>query len=67
MLLNSLAGAPDGQQDEYVGQKNYNAGHNVAEEEEADDVAHSCGVVAGSMPVDAARCPVRLCPILSPA
>lgn len=67
VLLHSLTGAPDGQQDECVGQKDDSAGHNVAEEEEADDVAHSCGVLAGSVPIDAACCTIRLGPVLSPA
>lgn len=67
MLLHSLAGAPDGQQDECVGQEDDGAGHDVAEEEETDDVAHSCRALAGCMPVDAARCTIRLGPILSPA
>lgn len=67
VLLHSLAGAPDGQQDECVGQEDDSAGHNVAEEEETDDVAHSCRVLARSIPVDAARCTVRLGPVLSPA
>lgn len=67
MLLHSLARAPDSHQDKCVGQEDDSAGHNVAEEEEADDVAHSCRVLAGRMPVDAACCTVRLGPILSPA
>lgn len=67
VLLHSLAGAPDGQEDECVGQEDDSAWHNVAEEEEADDVAHSRRVLAGCMPVDAARCSVGLGSILSPA
>ncbi len=67
VLLHSLTGAPDGQQDECVGQEDDSAGQNVAEEEEADDVAHSCRALAGSVPIDAARGTVRLRPILSPA
>lgn len=66
VLLHSLTGAPDCHQDECVGQEDDSAGHNVAEEEEADDVAHSCSALAGSVPIDAARCTVRLCPVLSP-
>lgn len=67
VLLHSLTGAPDSQQDECVGQEDDSAGHNVAEEEEADDVAHCCRVLAGSMPIDAARCTIWLGPIFSPA
>lgn len=67
VLLHSLTGAPDGEQDECVGQEDDSAGHNVAEEEEAGDVAHSCRAIAGSMPIDAACCTVRLSPIFSPA
>lgn len=67
VLLHSLAGAPDCQQDERVGQKDDSAGHNVAEEEEADDVAHSCRVLVWSMPVDAACRTVRLGSVLPPA
>lgn len=67
MLLHSLAGAPDGQKDECVGQEDDSAGDDVAEEEEADDVGHSCGVLAGRVPVDAACCAVGLCSVLSPA
>lgn len=67
MLLHSLAGASDGQQDECVGQEDDSAGYNVAEEEEADDVAHGCGAFTGCVPVDAAGCSIRLSPVLSPA
>lgn len=67
VLLHCLAGAPNGQQNECVGQKDDSAGHNVAEDEEADYVAHSCRVLSWSMPVDAACCTVRLGPVLSPA
>lgn len=66
VLLHCLAGAADGQQDEHVGQKDDRAGNNVAEEEEADDVAHSQRVLARHVPVDAARRTVRLGPVLSP-
>lgn len=67
VLLHSLSRASDSHQDERVGQKDDGAGHNVAEEEEADYVAHSCRVLAGCFPVNAACCTIRLCPILSPA
>lgn len=67
VLLHSLTGAPHGHQDECVGQKNDSAGHDVAEEEEADYVAHGRRALAGSMPIDAARCTVRLGSILPPA
>lgn len=67
VLLHGLAGAPDSQQDERVGQENDSAGDNVAEEEEADDVAHRCGVLAGRVPVDATGCAIRLGPVLPPA
>ena len=67
MLLHSLTGAPYSQQDERVGQEDDSAGHDVAEEKEADDVAHSCKVLAWRMPVDAACCTVRLAPVLPPA
>lgn len=67
MLLHSLAGTSHGQQDECVGQEDDSAGYDVAEEEEADDVAHSCGALTGRMPVDAAGRPIRLSPVLSPA
>lgn len=67
VLLHGLAGAAYSQQDERVGQKDDGARHHVAEEEEADDVAHGCGTLAGSMPVDAARRAIRLSPVLSPA
>lgn len=67
MLLHSLTGAPDSQQDECVGKENDSAGHNIAEEEEADDVAQCCRVLAGSMPIDAACRTIWLCPIFSPA
>lgn len=66
VLLHSLAGAPHGQQDERVGQEDDGAGHDVAEEEEADDVAHGCRVLTGAVPVDAARRTVRLGPVLPP-
>lgn len=67
MLLHSLARASHSQQDERVGQKDDSAGNNVAEEEQADDVAHGCRILAGSMPVDAARCSIRLGTIVPPA
>lgn len=67
MLLHGLAGAPDSQQDERVGEENDSAGDNIAEEEEADDVAHRRRVLAGSVPVDATGCAIRLGPVFSPA
>lgn len=67
VLLHSLTGAPDGQQDECVGQEDDSAGDNVAEEEEANDVAHCCRALAGSVPVDAASCTIWLGPIFPPA
>ena len=67
VLLHSLAGAPHGQQDECVGQEDDSAGHDVAEEKQADDVAHSCRVLAGCLPIDAARCTVWFGPVLAPA
>lgn len=67
MLLDSLARAPNSQQDECVGHEDNSAGYDVAEEEEADDVAHGCRTLAGCIPFDAARCAVRLGPVLSPA
>lgn len=67
VLLHSLSRSPDGQQYECVGQEYDSAGHDVAKKEEADDVAHSCRVLAWCMPVDAACCTVRLFTILSPA
>lgn len=67
MLLHSLAGPPDGQQDECVGQEYDSAGYDVTKEKEADDIAHSCRALAWRMPVDAACCSIRLFPILSPA
>lgn len=67
VLLHGLAGTPDGQQDECVGQENDSAGDDVAEEEEADDVAHCRRVLAGRVPVDAAGCAIRLGPVLPPA
>lgn len=66
VLLHGLAGATDSQEDEGVGQKDDGAGHDVAEDKEADDVAHSCRVLTGRMPVDAARCAIWLGPILPP-
>lgn len=67
VLLHGLAGAPDSQQDECVGEENDSAGDNIAEEEQADDVAHCRGVLAGSVPVDATGCAIWLGPVLSPA
>lgn len=67
MLLHGLAGAPDGHQDERVGQENDGAGDNVAEKEQADDVAHRRQARAGSVPVDAAGRAIRLGPVLSPS
>lgn len=67
VLLHGLAGATDGEQDERVGQENDGAGDHVAEEEEADDVAHGRRVLAGAVPVDAAGRAVRLGPVLSPS
>lgn len=67
VLLHSLSRPPDGQQDECVGQEYDSAGHDVAKEEEADDIAHSCRVLAWRMPVDTACGTVRLFPIRSPA
>lgn len=67
VLLHSLARTPDGQQDERVGQENDSAGDDVAEEEEADDVAHRRRVLAGRVPVDATGCAIRLGPVLPPA
>lgn len=67
VLLHSLTGAPDSQQDECIGQEDDRAWHNVAEEEEANDVAHRSSVSAGSIPVDAARSTIWLSPIFSPA
>lgn len=67
VLLHSLAGTPHSQQDERVGQKDDGAGHGVTEEEEADYVAHRCRILAGTMPVYATCCPVRLRPIISPS
>lgn len=67
VLLQGLAGAPDSQPDEGVGEENDSAGDDIAEEEEADDVAHGHGVLAGSVPVDATSCAVRLGPVLPPA
>lgn len=67
VLLHGLAGAPDGQQNECIGQEDDSAGHNVAEEEEADDVAHCCRALAGSMPVDAACRTIWFGPVFSPA
>lgn len=60
VLLHGLPGAPYSHEDEGVGQEDDCAGHYIAEEEEADDVAHSCGAEAGRMPVDAACCAIRL-------
>lgn len=67
VLLHSLAGAPNSQQDERVGQENDSAGDNIAEEEQTDDVAHRRRARAGSVPVDAAGCAVWLGPIFTPA
>lgn len=67
MLLHGLAGSPDSQQDERVGEENDSAGDDIAEEEQADDVAHRCGVLAGSMPVDATGCAIWLGPVFPPA
>lgn len=67
VLLHGLAGAPDGQQDERVGQEDDRAGDNVAAKEEADDVAHGRRALAGSVPVDAASCTIWLGPVLAPA
>lgn len=67
VLLHSLTGAPDSQQDECIGQEDDSARHNVAEEEEANDVGHRSSVSAGSIPVDAARSTIWLSPVFSPA
>lgn len=67
VLLHSLAGAPYGQQDVRVGQEDDSAGDNVAEEEEADDVAHGRRALAGRVPIDAASCTIWLGPVLAPA
>lgn len=67
VLLHGLAGAPDSQQDERVGEEYDGAGDNIAEEEQADDVAHRHGVLAGRVPVDATGCAIRLGPVFSPA
>lgn len=67
VLLHSLAGAPNSQQDECVGQENDSAGDNIAEEEQADDVAHRRRARAGSVPVDAAGCAVWFSPVFTPA
>lgn len=47
VLLYSLARASDGHQDKSVGQENHSTGHNVAEEKQANDVAHSCRAFTG--------------------
>ena len=67
MLLDGLAGPPDGYQDEGIGEGDDGAGDDVAEEEEADDVAHGQPAVAGGVPVDAARRAVGLGAVLAPA
>lgn len=67
VLLHGLTGSPDRQQDERVGEENDSAGDDIAEEEQADDVAHRCGVLAGSVPVDATGCAVWLGPVFPPA
>lgn len=66
MLLHSLSGAADGHQDEGVRKEDDSARYDVAEEEKADNIAHSCGVLAWCMPVDAACCTIRLLSVLSP-
>lgn len=67
MLLHGLAGARDSQQDEGIREENNSAGDNIAEEEQADDVAHSREVLAWSVPVDATGCAIRLGRVFSPA
>lgn len=60
VLLHGLAGSPDSQQDEGVGEEDDGTGHNVAEEEEANDVGHGRRADVGRVPVDTAGRAVRL-------
>lgn len=66
MLLDGLTWALHGQQNESVGEEDDSAGDYIAKEEKADNIRQSWKLIVGCMPVNAARCPIRLKTVMSP-